>query len=190
MTTSASRRLIAFGILGVFLIPIFGCFVGSLQPLYHPTDPVFDKNLLGVWVSSDERNTMIISRISSTQQDKQYHLVYITEGGGSVYQATLVEIAKTKYLDVYSRDPSRRPEVHFVPTHSIWKVTIEGDSLKVVSMNEEWLKEQIDKRVPQFPAMKVEDDVVLTAGTTELQEFVRGYSDQLFSEEATVWKKK
>ncbi|HUS19466.1 MAG TPA: hypothetical protein VMZ25_07430 [Terriglobales bacterium] len=107
-----------------------------------------------------------------------------------MYQATLVDIAKTRYLDIYSRDSSRRPEVHFVPTHSIWKITVEGDSLKVISMNEEWLKEQVDKRIPQFPAMKVEDDVVLTAGTTELQEFVRGYSEQLFSEEANVWKKR
>lgn len=189
MTTSGSMRLSAFGI-ALSLICLSGCFVGSLQPLYHATDPVFDKNLLGTWVSSDERNTMIISRIPGAQQDKQYHLVYITEGSGAVYQATLVDIAKTRYLDIYSRDSSRRPEVHFVPTHSIWKITVEGDSLKVISMNEEWLKEQVDKRIPQFPAMKVEDDVVLTAGTTELQEFVRGYSEQLFSEEANVWKKR
>jgi hypothetical protein len=178
----------------LIFFPLSGCFVGSLQPLYHPTDPVFDRNLLGVWVSEDERNTMILSRIagpqSGAQQEKQYHLVYITEGAGSVYQATLVDIAKTRYLDVFSRDPSRRPEVHFMPTHSIWKITLEGDSLKTTSMNEAWLKEQVDRRIPQFPAVKVEDDVVLTAGTTELQEFVRGNADQLFADAPTVWKKR
>lgn len=189
MTTFRSMRLPVLGI-AVLTVLMSGCFVGSLQPLYNVTDPVFDKNLLGVWVSPDERNTMIVSRIQGSQQDKQYHLVYITEGSGSVYQATLVDIAKTRYLDVYSRDPSRRPAIHYLPTHSLWKVSLEGDSFKVTGMNEGWLKEQIDKKIPLFPAMKVEDDVVLTGNTNELQEFVRGYSEQLFSEEPTVWKKR
>ena len=189
MTTKTLMRFTAAGI-ALQLVLLTGCFVGSLQPLYNPTDPVFDKNLLGVWVSGDERNTMLISRISGSQQDKQYHLVYITEGAGSVYQATLVDIAKTRYLDVYSRDPSRRPDIHYLPTHSIWKISFEGDTLKVTGMSEAWLKEQIEKRIPQFPAQRVDDDVVLTGNTNELQEFVRGYSDQLFAEEATVWKKR
>jgi hypothetical protein len=189
MTTTTSMRLALTGIV-LFCLFLTGCFVGSLQPLFNPTDPVFDKNLLGTWVSADERSTMIVSRIPGAQQDKQYHLVYITEGAGSVYQATLVDIAKTRYLDVYSRDPSRRPDIHYIPTHSFWKVTLEGDSLKTAGMSEAWLKEQIDKRIPQFPAARVDDDVVLTGTTNELQEFVRGYSDQLFSEEGTVWKKR
>ena len=188
MTTSRSMRLALLGI-ATLTVLLSGCFVGSLQPLYNAADPVFDKNLLGVWVSPDERNTMIISRIPGAPQDRQYHLVYITEGSGSLYQATLVDIAKTRYLDVYSRDPSRRPDIHYLPTHSLWKVSLEGDSFKVIGMNEGWLKEQIDKKVPLFPAVKVEDDVVLTGNTSELQEFVRGYSEQLFSEEATVWKR-
>jgi len=187
MTTGTMHRL-ACGIALLLFLP--SCFVGSLQPLYETTDPVFDRNLLGMWVSPDERFTMLISRSSGSPQDKQYNLVYITEGSGFVYQATLVEIAKTRYLDVVSRDPSRRPDIHFLPTHSIWKVALEGDTLKVTGMNGGWLKEQLVKKTPLFPAMRVEDDVVLTANTPELQEFVRGYSEQLFSGDTDVWKRR
>ena len=133
MITIFRMRLPALGVALLALL-LSGCFVGSLQPLYNANDPVFDKNMLGVWVSSDERNTMIISRVPGSAQDKQYHLVYITEGSGSVYQAKLVDIAKTRYLDVYSRDSSRRPDIHFIPTHSLWKIAIEGDSLKVIEI--------------------------------------------------------
>jgi len=189
MTTKHWMRPLAAGVALQFLL-LAGCFVGSLQPLYNSTDPVFDRNLLGTWVSADEKETIIFSRITGAGQDKQYHLVHITQGSSSVYQATMVEISKTRYLDVYSRDPSRRADMHYIPTHSIWKVKFEGDTLKLSGMSEAWLKEQIDKRIPQFPAQLVDDDVVLTGNTNELQEFVRGYGDQLFNDEPMVWKKR
>jgi hypothetical protein len=186
MSPKMPRR--ACWILLLLIVPMQGCFVGSLQPLYDADNVVFEKNLLGSWALENEKELMIIAR--SSKGEPQYTLIYLTESASSTYEVRLVEIAKTRYFDVYPRDGAKRgTDAHYLPTHSIWKLSLEGDSLKIAAMNEDWLKEQIDKKAVFVEGMRVEDDVVLTFPTTALQEFVRGNADKLFPQQST-WKRR
>jgi hypothetical protein len=162
-------------LLAVLLLPLCGCFVTSLQPLYAPGVESFDKGLLGIWRSGDE--TVVFTR----SDESGYDVLYRSGGNATAYRAHMVEIAKLRYLDIYPADADRKSaEAHYIPTHSIWRISLDHSQLRVRSINEEWLDSQLDSGELSIPAVHVEKDLVLLATSAELQEFIRANTDDLF----------
>ena len=59
-----------------------------------------------------------------------------------------------------------------IATHLFTRIWLEGDTLRMASLENDWLKAQIDGGKLSIPHMQHEDDIVLTASTQELQKFV------------------
>lgn len=59
-----------------------------------------------------------------------------------------------------------------VPAHWFWRVSLDGDRLRVVPLGEEWLGKKLDSGKVRLAHEKENDDVVLTAPTRDLQRLV------------------
>ena len=168
------------------LLPLQACFVTSVYPLYTETDTTFDRNLLGTWKVEDGDG-----QVTFLRNENDYRIVYVADGVAKAYDAKLVEIVKTRYLDVTpTSGEAKQVESHFRPSHSIWKLTLEGNTLKLHSMDEDLLKQLLADRSSEIAGKVIENDVLLTSPTNELQEFVRANGDKLFpADNASVWKR-
>ena len=159
-----------------------GCWTSSLQPLYKDGDPhlAYDPGLIGTWQTKTDSPLVITG--DSTADD--YALQTTDERGRYLYSGRLVQLGSYRFLDVVpssSYDVQGRPqqtEPGYIPTHSILKVIIEGDSLYLIAPNDEQLCAAArDNKVKVGDC--IDDDFVFTAQTGSLQEFFLKHADDL-----------
>ncbi|MGH9509792.1 MAG: hypothetical protein ACRD2M_07645 [Terriglobales bacterium] len=101
-------------------------------------------------------------------------------------EACLVKLGEQRYLDVYSRpkDDFDAAQAHHIPAHSFWKLSLEGDQMRLTQPDFTWLHELLQKDPKAVRATLADKDLILlTAPTEELQQFVRRHGDQLFNGE-------
>lgn len=173
---------------------IAGC-VPSLHPLYTEKDLFFENALVGVWAESDDsRETWAFERSG----EKGYKLVYTGDGKTGEFEAHLLKLGDTMFLDLYPDDAGLKElnrndfyKSHFLPTHTFAKVTQIEPALQMAFLNPDWLKELLEKNAKAIRHEKVGDRIVLTASTDELQKFVlnHGNTKNAFGDEPSNLKR-
>jgi len=195
-----------------------GCVpVMSLHPLFTEENIVFEEKLLGTWVDdpNSPKGIWEFKRVvDSAKKDlelpppkkpeKAYNLVLrnTEEGTKGSFFAYLVKLQDRLFLDVY---PSQFPCAQLDPKQD-WAFNtfflIPGHSFAVIDSIEPQLKirwtagDEMEKLLKEKPdAVKhelVEDRIVLTAETSQLQKFVLKYADdkRAFPAEAVLTHKK
>ena len=196
-----NTRKLLFYILAALL---GGCVpVMSLRPLYTKENVVFDKKLLGTWVD-DPNDPEITWQFKSTDEPKNaYKLIFTGEDGmkGS-FVAHLVKLQDRLVLDVYPSELPWDPEdpnnmewpyntLFLIPAHTFVKIDSVGPKLKMRLMLETQLKKLLEEDPDAIEHVAVEDKLVLTASTKELQAFVLKYadSDEVFTDEIVLERK-
>jgi len=166
-------RKISRFLLASLLFLLTGC-VPSLHPLYTNDDLIFDQSLLGSWVGEKKSGWTF----SNDGDKKAYKAVYTDEDGKTgEFVAHLVKLKKTMFLDLYPADPSLAQndfyKMHLVPAHSFLLVSKIEPELQIAALNPSWLKDYLAKH-PEAIAHEVleEKQIVLTASTKQLQEFL------------------
>jgi hypothetical protein len=86
-----------------------------------------------------------------------------------------VKLAGHSFLDFYPAEPSDGGLS--VPTHFFCTVALAGDSLQIAYLDEEWLKARLMDGSVELAHETVDDGVVLTASTQDLQRFAVKYAD-------------
>ena len=182
-----------------------GCVpVMSLHPLYTEKDAVFEERLLGRWV--DDPNspeiTWEFNRIE--EPNNAYNLVFSDEEGkkGS-FVAHLVRLQNRLFLDVYpSEMPSKTEEPNklelpynsffLIPAHTFIRIDFIGRKLKMWLTNDEEMKKLLKEEPNAVKHTFIEDKLILTAPTKELQNFVLKYADdkRVFKGEIVLGRKK
>jgi hypothetical protein len=190
------KHLLLF-ILIIFLLGNAGC-VRSLYPLFTEKDYIFVARLAGTWPDKSG-DTWIFSK----QADKSYRLQYYqhefgggifkegTPGDTGTFDAHLGRLGKNLFLDVFPEQGSTDSHTgkifgnikndfynwHFLPMHSIMKVWFENDSLRLSLLDNGWLKKMIDNKSVRISHERLDDQIILTASTEELQQLVTKYGD-------------
>jgi hypothetical protein len=185
-----------------------GCLpVMSLHPIYTEKNLIFEHKLLGRWVD-DPNNPETIWRFSRAEEKKKaYDLVfYDDEGKKGSFIARLVRLQSSGtpkktmlFLDVF---PAERPwdiedpnEVNLpynylflMPVHTFIKIDSIEPDLKMRLTNEEEMKKMLEKRPNIIKHTFVEQRLVLTASTKELQNFLLKYADdeRIFTNEVVL----
>lgn len=182
-----------------------GCVpVMSLHPLYTEKDVVFEERLLGRWV--DEPNspeiTWEFTRIE--EPNNAYNLVFSDEEGkkGS-FVAHLVRLQNRLFLDVYPSEPPWEIEdpnklelpynsFFLIPAHTFIKIDFNGPKLKMWLTNDEDMKKLLKEEPNAVKHTFIEDKLILTAPTKQLQNFVLKYADdkRVFKSEIVLGRKK
>ena len=182
-----------------------GCVpVMSLHPLYTVKDVVFEERLLGRWVDdpNSPETTWEFNRIE--EPNNAYNLVFSDEEGkkGS-FVAHLVRLQNRLFLDVYPSEPPWEIEdpnklelfyncFFLIPVHTFIKIDFNGPQLKMWSTNDEDMEKLLKEEPNAVKHTFIEDKLILTAPTKELQNFVLKYADdkRVFKSEIILGRKK
>jgi hypothetical protein len=164
-----------------FALIVAGC-VPSLNPLYTEKDLIFEPALVGVWAESDDAKETWAFEKSG---DKGYKLVYAADGKAGEFDARLLKLGDTMFLDLYPDDVGLKEinrndfyKAHLIPAHTFAKVTQIEPVLQMAFFNPDWLNKLLETDPKAIQHQKLsEDRIVLTASTKELQKFVLKHAD-------------
>ena len=158
-----------------------------MNPLYTEKDLVFDTLLVGAWTPLEAKEGSKETWAFTKAGEKLYQLQQTDEEGCKAdFEARLVKLGTHLFLDLYltkveGDDIKLNAWAGFslVPAHLILKVEQIGPALKIATMNPDWMKKFI-KQHPDAIAHRVvlDDNIVLTASTGELQKFVLEHAGQ------------
>lgn len=144
----------------------FGCPARSIHPLFSENDATFNSTLVGIWSNEDETYTF------EKGENKSYSLVIRpkTENDSVIYTVISGTIGSMWFLDSYPLLNS--DEYHFLSTHLISKMEISGDTLRMSSLEADWLLKKVERKEIKIDHIRRENEIILTASTKELQKFI------------------
>jgi len=164
-----------------------GCFVLSLHPLYTDGDTVSESQLLGRWLESpDSPDSSGAWVFEPTDEENAYLLKLIkndsTEGE---FQVHLVKLGGNLFMDLFPKEPEHLNEYfvsHVIPAHSFWRVELEGDTLKLGSLDFDWLKDAMGSGKVDIKHESLENIMLLTAQPSDLQKLLAEHGDEAFKD--------
>jgi len=182
----ARTKKLLFYVLAVLMggcVPIF-----SLHPLYTDRDLVFKKKLLGTW--ADVNNPEVTWEFKRAEEPgKAYRLVFCDDNGkkGS-FDVHLVNLKGRFFLDVYPAGPPWDPEdpnkiewyynaAFLVPVHTFIKVESIEPMLRMRLSDHEGTKALLEAEPNAVDHAVIEETVILTAPTKQLQAFILKHAD-------------
>ena len=119
-----------------------------------------------------------------------YRLVVTDHGKTGEFEARLLTLGDMLFLDLYPeeagfKDINRNDlyQWHLLPTHSFLRVRQVEPTLEMAFIDTDWLEEYVEQH-PSSIRHEVArgDDIVLTASTKELQEFVVTHAKEAFTD--------
>src|SRR5580700_857536 len=166
-------------------------FVLSLQPVYTQLDLEADSRLNGMW--SDKEGDLTFSFEQGTENGKEdeYKLVVKEKNGeqeeSGEFEVRVVRLGTYYFLDIYpqtSKEGSEFYRLHFTRAHTFVRVEINEDSIQLAFLSASWLEAKMDEKSVDTPCVKVDDELLLTGTTEEVQEFVFSYAsnDEAFAD--------
>jgi hypothetical protein len=180
-------KKILFYLLAVLL---GGCVpVMSLHSLYTKENLVFEEKLLGTWVDDPNSPETIweFTRIDKTK--KEYKLIISDdENKKGSFVAHLVKLEDSLFLDVFpdefpcdTEDPNKTDWLYnvffLVPVHTFIKIDSIEPQLKMRLTDDDKMEELLKEDPNAVKHTSIEDKLILTASTEELQAFVLKYAD-------------
>lgn len=186
-----------------------GCIpVMSLHPLFTEENLVFEEKLLGIWVDdpNSPETTWEFRRFDKPGEANEiaYKLLFSdNEGKKGSFIAHLVKLDNKLFLDAYPSEVPWEPKdpnqvqwlyntLFLIPAHTFLKIDSIEPQLKMRWTSEDKMEEMLKENPDAVKHTLVEDRLVLTASTKELQAFVLKYADdeRVFPTEAVLTRKK
>ena len=186
------KKVSVFTVLGCLVLLLVGC-VPSLHPFYTSKDLVYEPLLEGTW-SDGEKATWIYEK----SQDSSYTVTYIDDTTPGIFDCHLFKIGNQTYIDFYPRElpTSIKDQLndfykfHLLPIHTLAKLTFKKDSIDMAMMDMDFLKELSQKNKLNTKYEKIEDAIVFTASSKELQKFIKANPRSLFAKPGTLTRTK
>jgi hypothetical protein len=183
MTTNIPEGAIMTRLLLLVPILLFAGCVQSLHPFYTEEQLTFEPNLVGYWSDADGKNTLDIPELNADPDSKAYRVSYTDEHGKTgAFIARLARVDKHLIADITPEelDEARGGmyKAQFLPVHSCLLVEVTRDSLKVRSMDYNWLRKELEARPASISHENLDGDrILLTAPPEKVQAFVLKHVD-------------
>jgi len=168
------------------LAVLLGGCVLSLHPLYTEKDLIFEEKLLGTWANNDSKETWQFKRANG---NKSYKMIYTDEKGKKgPFDAGLGKLNNMMFLNIFPQEPKLNENAfykfHLLRVHSFIKIEQIEPTLKMRIMNPDKAKEMLENDPNLIKHEIVQDHLVLTASTEELQKFMKVHANDkgLFGE--------
>jgi hypothetical protein len=188
-------------VLLVTLLLLAGSCIPCLFPLYTKDDIVYDDRIVGSWDGGDN-GIWVIEKLEHhpfsgfmdpqwTEPDEDsdpdnifYKLtVYDTEDPDTLkaeFIMHLLELDGQLYADYYPEDYDLHHDFlswHMIETHNFSKIRISENRLDVRFFDPWFLTEMIENNRIRIDHVKLGENILVTAGTRDLQKFVIKYAD-------------
>ena len=175
------------------MVSMTGCLVSSLHPFFKPEDKIYAPAMEGHWIDGDSSiwtispDFYIESATGKKITDSTYNVIYYEDDHSKAeLMGTLFQLNGVDYVD-FVPDPDEehtRSEMtswHHVPVHTLARVQYNKDSILIYWYGDEWLNELFEQNRIRIKHETVDafdyDRHVLTAGTEELQKFIKKYAN-------------
>lgn len=178
-----------------------GCVpVMSLHSLYTKENVVFEEKLRGTWVDDPNSPESIWEFKRIDEPKNAYKLIFSDDKGqkGS-FVAHLVKLRNKLFLDVYPDELPWEPDdpnkvkwlfnsFFLIPAHTFIKIDSIEPQLKMRLINDGKMEELLKEDPNAVKHTSIEDRLILTASTKELQAFVLEYADdnRVFTDEVVL----
>ena len=197
-----------------FLLIFLSSCLTTLHPIFTEKDLAYDPKLIGTWNIEREGNKerVTISNLATENsvelpgnishiKQKGYLISYEHEHSENPerYIAFLARIGKYLYLDyypAYKKEDQKIDEIfgaHYVKMHTSYRVEILNDgSFELSQLDGSYVNNLIDqKKIRINHETGADDNIVITASTSELQQYLIKYSDEpeAYDSKKTIFKK-
>jgi hypothetical protein len=147
--------------------------VFSLQPLFTDQDVNFDPTLLGTLGDYENEMTFTFSK----SMNKGYDLIIaekdMEQETSAAFDAHLVRLGGFWFLDFYPADlPVAKDfyRFHLMKVHSIARIWIEGDVVRIALLDSQWVKAGIDEKRLDIKHEILDGNILLTDTTLAFQD--------------------
>ena len=190
-----AMKSLKWGLLAIAAMISLSCVV-SLLPLFDDGYLVSEPGLPGTWKVAADADTWTFEKAEGateyllTQRQAEYDQekgpgegTPSKKGPGDTvrFRARLGRLGEGLFLDLIPAEQGN-PEVrndlynaHMVPGHTLARVWLDKDSLRIVFLDEEWLTEAVKDGRIALPCVETKGWLVLTAPTSGLQTFILKY---------------
>lgn len=173
-------KLLALALL-VFLP---GC-IPSLQPWYTEKDLVSNPALTGKFVEANKDPASGDAWVFEPGEGKSLKLTIQNKNQTSPFNAALFSLDGQLFLDLIAdnsgfQDWNREDtfKTSIIPGHLIFKVKSVTPTLVLHTLDPDWVGKYLEKTPAAVPHTKVEDRLVFTGETPQLQAFLRKIKDE------------
>lgn len=156
-----TKQLLA--VAGLVLL-MTGCTVRSLQPLYTEKDPIFEPQLLGMWVEEGDKSDDLL--IFQKYEENAYT---VRVGDLPELKGRLMKLEGQMFLDL---TPAKADGAFNIPGHLFVRIRLNGDTMQTALLDSDWAEHAADAGTLGLSHLRIGSEVVLTASSKELQAFV------------------
>ena len=187
------KRMLLIG--AVIAGVICGC-VPSIHGIATKETMVWDEDILGTWSEPNDPNKTVMWRFDKGEGEKEYGLIYVDDKGRwGRFDVALVALGEERFLDLYPHGDACNQmnslaQVHWVPVHTFLRVEETGQQLVVRMMDPDRVKKMLEKEPALLKHEVVDGALLLTAGTAQLQGFLRGHATDIWTDEIVLVRKK
>jgi len=166
----------------VIVLLLAGC-LPSLHPLYNDKTLIFREELIGKWV--DDNGGFWQFRRGG---EKEYKLRLFEENEEiGLFSAHLIEIEGLMFLDIFPDSNALEKmndfyKIHLLPVHTFMKVDRINPNLQLRMVDYEKIENMLENDPNILKHEILDDRIVLTAGTEELQHFVIKHVETIFGD--------
>ena len=168
------------------LAVLLGGCVLSLHPLYTENDLIFEKKLLGTWSKNGSTETWQFKR----GKGENYYKMILTDDKGKKgsFDASLGKLNNMMFLNIFPQEPELKEtgyyQFHILRANSFIRIEQIEPTLIMQLMNPDTVKKMLKNDPNLIKHEIVQDRLILTASTKELQEFMKAHANDkgLFGE--------
>ena len=178
----------------ILIILAVSC-IPSLYPLYRERDLLFDERLLGLFNTDGDKtdgDTWEFEKLdwqseyrtdnnwNQFRSGKTYKMTAIEDEKKAEFAVHLLKLGKNYYLDFFPvkyNIPNAMLDMQLIPAHIFGKVEFADNNIVMNWFDGEFLTNLIDSNKIKISHKMLENSILLTANTEELQKFVKKYGD-------------
>jgi hypothetical protein len=166
-------------------VPLAGCVVQSIHPLFAERERIIPPGLAGTWVQKDDDKEVGVWTF--TARDGRTDLLQLAhrdeKGRKATFEVAAGKIGTNVFLDFTPLDPVPGTElndfmvVSLIPAHVFAKLLMTNNALVLVALDYEWAEKHMQENPKSIAHIWKDKRPVLTATTEELQKFVGRYAN-------------
>lgn len=174
------------------ILTISGCFYGSLHPLGDAITIHKNDYVLGTWMPYDrtfDAYNPDVRWVISKDKNEQYDLVIDDGKTSRNFDLQIVRLGEQWYFDI-SKSIAKDDTHDIIPVHQIIRIRKGKFGIIIqAGVSQDEFRQVAQKA--GVPFTKINDQLVVTASTKELQKFYQTHADELFTDRtAEIVKRK
>jgi hypothetical protein len=163
---------------------LVSCVTYSIHPLYDDETAIFEPTLIGTWI--DPAASQNPAKIVFTKGDGSAYIATYFDPDDhpavtNLFDAHVVKFSGRLFLDAVQTgvrvSGQDAPAEYTIASHLIARVSIDEDKLHLDFLDDSWLRDGFATGKVTLPHEVVDGDVVLTASTADLQNFVSEHAN-------------